>query len=309
MKQSVFVGIDVSKDTLDICLLPDKTTWKTLNNEPAIGELITQLAQNPPERIVLEATGNYEKPLLLALIKAGLPVARVNARQVRHFARSKNILAKTDKLDAWVLALFAKQELPQSKTLPTEAQDTLKSMVGRRRQLTSMLAKQKVQLKQAIGQSWLENHIRQTMAMLEAQLKQLDKLMENHIKANSELSQAASLLRRLPGIGQVTACTLIAELPELGQLNRRQIAALAGLAPINRDSGKMRGKRAIWGGRSTVRCALYMATLTAVRQQGILRDFYLRLRQAGKAFKVALTACMRKLLVIANAVLRQYQLA
>jgi len=298
-----YIGIDVSKATLDIAALPDGQSWTVTNDDPGLAELTPHLVALAPALIVLEATGGFEMLAAITLAKAGLPIAVVNPRQVRDFAKAMGQLAKTDALDARILAAFAQRVRPAPRPLPDEAAQLLESLLTRRRQLLEMLTAEKNRLGFARGP--VKRDIGQHIRWLEKRLADVEGDLQDAVAA-SPLSQAkADLLRSVPGIGPVTTLTLLATLPELGQLSRHQIAALVGVAPMNRDSGTLRGKRMVWGGRAPVRAVLYMAALVGLKHNPVLRVFYERLRAAGKPFKVAVTACMRKLLTILNAMLHQ----
>ena len=301
MNKRVFVGIDVSKDTLDIAVL-DGASWSVPNREAGFTELVKGLTSLAPALIVLEATGGYEKAVFKALLGADLPVARINPRQARCFARATGLLAKTDTLDAHMLACYGKALKPEVR--PALENEALRVLVGRRRQLVETLKKEKTRLKQAYTPL-----VRQDIQDAIAWLKERIRRLETSIADLLEHSPEANCLQAVNGVGPVTAFTLLAELPELGTLNRKQIASLAGLAPFNCDSGNSRGRRKVWGGRFQVRSVLYMATLRATRVNAELKLFYQRLIQAGKPFKTALTACMRKFLTMLNAILRQEKLA
>ena len=298
----VFVGIDVAKARLDVALHPSGATWTVPNSEAGIAGLVAQLQQLPVTHIVLEATGGLELPLLGALGAAALPAVAVNPRQVRDFAKALGRLAKTDRLDAQVLALFAERVRPALRPLPDQATQALSALVARRRQLVEMLTAEKNRRGQAPPtiQADIATHI----AWLEGRLERLDKELGQHLKQSPLWRAQDDLLQSVPGVGPVLSRTLLADLPELGTLDRKQIAALVGVAPLNRDSGTLRGARTCWGGRAAVRAVLYMATVAATRCNPVIRAFYHRLCQAGKAKKVALTACMRKLLTILNAMLK-----
>lgn len=297
------IGIDVSKATLDIASLPTGESWTVTNDDLGLAELTPRLVALTPVLVVLEATGGFETLAVVTLAKAGLPVAVVNPRQVRDFAKALGRLAKTDALDAGILAEFAQRVRPEPRPLPDEAAQLLDGLLTRRRQLVDMLTAEKNRLGFARGP--VKRDINRHIRWLEKRLKDVDGDLEDAIAA-SPLDQAkADLLRSVPGVGPITTLTLLATLPELGQLSRHQIAALVGVAPLNRDSGTLRGKRMVWGGRAPVRAVLYMAALVGIKHNPVLRQFYERLRAAGKPFKVAVTACMRKLLTILNAMLRQ----
>jgi transposase len=297
-----FIGIDVSKATLDVAALPDGESWTVTNDELGLAELAPRLVALAPVLVVLEATGGFEMLAALTLAQAGLPVAVVNPRQVRDFARAMGQLAKTDALDAGLLAAFAQRVRPEPRPLPDEAAQLLESLLTRRRQLVEMLTAEKNRLGFARGP--VKRDITQHIRWLEKRLADVEGDLQDAVAASPLYQAKSDLLRSVPGVGPVTALTLLASLPELGQLSRHQIAALVGVAPMNRDSGTRRGKRLVWGGRAPVRAVLYMATLVGLKHNPVLRRFYDRLRAAGKPFKVAATACMRKLLTILNAMLK-----
>jgi transposase len=302
MKSLVFVGIDVAKDHLDIAIRPSEKVWTIQNNEKEIEELAKQLKEKEPELIVMEATGGLEMNVANALAIIGIPVAVVNPRQVRDFAKSTGKLAKTDTLDAKVLAHFAEAIRPEARFLSDEQSKQLKALIGRRRQLIEMIVSEKNR-----SHSCYKNVLDKVLdhiAWLEKSLEELDKELAQVIHDSAMWREKDKLLESVPGIGKTTSSVILASLPELGTLNRKKIAALVGVAPFNRDSGTMRGKRSIWGGRAHVRCILYMAALSATRYNPVIKRFYNRLIEAGKTPKVALTACMRKLLVIINSMLQ-----
>lgn len=305
MSEGVFVGIDVSKDGLDVAVRPRGETRHFANSPDGIAALVEVLRAAPPQKIALEATGGYEVPVASALAAAQLPVAVVNPRHVRDFAKATGQLAKTDRIDSLTLARFAEAVKPVSRPLPDAAARELSDLIARRTQIVGMLTAEKNRLSHASG--LVAKNIRSHIAWLERELKKLDKELEDSLRSNHIWQETVTLLRSVPGIGTTTAITLLAELPELGRLNRRQIAALAGVAPFCRDSGTLRGTRRIWGGRAQVRRSLYMAALVATRHNDTIRPFYQRLLSNGKKNKQALTACMRKLLVALNAVLRDRQ--
>jgi transposase len=299
---AVCVGIDVAKATLDIALRPSGA-HRTIANEPAaIAALVAELQPHAPLLIVLEATGGFEHAVVAALAAAALPVVVVNPRQVRDFARATGQLAKTDAIDAHVLALFAERVRPEPRPLPDEAAQALDALLTRRRQLLDMLVAEKNRL--GFARPPIRRSLTQHIRWLERQLGDVDDELGRMIEASPLWRTKDNLLQSVPGVGPVLSRTLLGELPELGQLNRKQIAALVGVAPLARDSGTLRGKRRVWGGRAPIRTVLYMSTLTATRYNPVIRAFYQRLRAAGKPAKVALTACMRKLLTILNAMLR-----
>ena len=298
----VFVGIDVSKEQLDVAVGSDGPEVSFANEENGIANLVAELRARNGALVVLEATGGFELPLAAALAAAHLPVAIVNPRQVREFARATGQLAKTDRIDARVLALFAERIRPEPRTLPSEATRVLDALLSRRRQLLDMITAEHNRL--GFAPKALHKGITKHIRWLQRELEAVDRDIGKSIQASPLWRAQDDLLRSIPSIGPVTSRTMIGALPELGTLNRRQIAKLVGLAPFARDSGKFRGKRRIAGGRSDVRKALYMSTLVATRHNPIIRVFYQRLVAAGKPKKVALTACMRKLPTILNAVVR-----
>jgi len=297
-----FIGIDVAKRQLDVAERPSGEAWSVGNDGAGIAALIERLRNSDPiALIVLEATGGYEIPVVAALTAACLPVVVANARQVRDFARALGKLAKTDTIDAAVLAQFAEAVRPEVRALPDELTQTLQSWLARRRQVLEMLLAEEQRLTMAVR--GLRPQIQQHIEWLRRQLRDIDTELQNLIRDSPIWREQENLLRTVPGVGPVLATTLLADLPELGRLNRKQIAALVGVAPLNRDSGLQRGARHIWGGRAPVRTALYMATVSAVRCNAVIRIFFERLCAAGKPKKVALTACMRKLLTILNAMM------
>lgn len=299
------IGIDISKNHLDVYFLPHQETKRFDNNEAGVKELISLLAQKEPEIIVFEPTGGYERRLMITLTSTNLPFSMVNARQVRNFARACGYLAKTDKVDSKVLAEFGARMNPRPTILPSEAQSQLQAWITRRRQVIDILVAEKNRLEQ-VQEKRITEAITKHIENLNEQLALIDTNIQNLLQQDPTLKQACDLMTEVKGIGKTTASTLLADLPELGKLNPRQIASLAGLAPFNQDSGSLRGQRHVKGGRLSVRCALYMATLTAIRHNDTLKTFYQRLRDNGKKPKVAITACMRKLLIILNAILRKY---
>jgi len=301
-RDEIFVGIDVAQRRLDVAVRPGGDV-ESYGNEPAgIDALVAKLTDLHPSGIVLEATGGYEAPVVAALAAAGLPAACVNARQVRDFARATGRLAKTDRLDARVLAHFAEAVRPPVRALPEADAQELAALLARRTQLLEMLTAERNRLRLAPPR--VGERLRAHIAWLQGELSALDTDLRGRIQASALWREKEDLLRSVKGVGPLLAATLIAELPELGRVGRREIAALVGVAPFNRDSGKLQGHRAIWGGRAAVRATLYMATLAAIRFNPIFREHYRHLRQAGKEKKVALVACMRKLLANLNAMAR-----
>jgi transposase len=311
MAEPMFVGIDVAKAELVVAVRPRGAQWTVANDEPGRRTLVERLTAERPQVLVLEATGGYELPAVAALVAAGLPVVVVNPRQVRDFARATGQLAKTDRLDAAVLALFAERVQPPIRALPDAATQALEALVARRRQLVEMLVAEQNRLAMARGRGKrarpITASIEQTIAFLTRQLATTDRALGTMIRTSPVWRERDDVLQSVPGIGPVVAHTLLATLPELGALNRRAIAKLAGVAPLNRDSGAWRGQRTIQGGRAHVRAAVYMAALVASRHNPVLRAFYHRLLAAGKPKKLALVACMRKLLAILNTMLRTQQ--
>lgn len=298
-----FVGIDVSKDRLDVHLRPSGQTFAVPRDGPGLDQLLTRLRAGPPALVVLEATGGFELTVAAAIAGAGLPLAVVNPRQIRDFARATGRLAKTDRLDAAAIALFAERVRPEPRPLLDAAAQALAELVARRRQIVEMIGMEQNRDRQARAPK-VARTIRATLKVLEAQLTELDHDIDDAIRGSPAWRAADDLLQSVPGIGDITARTLIAEMPELGRLDRRQAAALIGVAPVNRDSGQMRGHRAIAGGRTTIRNVLYMATLTAIRWNPVLKPHYQQLIARGRPKKVAIIACMRRLLGILNAILK-----
>jgi len=302
----LFVGIDISKSRLDVAISPGNQTFNCPNTEGGIEKLGRRLQKLQPQIILLEATGGYEFLLVAALREADLPACFINPKFVRSFAKGAGITAKTDRLDAKVLALFAERLRPQPRTLPTAAQQELKQLLSRRRQLADLIQMEKNRL-DPTPTPRVKQSLQQHLQSLEAQLAALQREIEDFFPQNPLWVELDKTLTRVLGIGHLSARLLIAYLPELGRLNRKEIAALAGLAPFNQDSGQWRGQRHIEGGRSRLRQALYMVTLAATRFNPNIRAYYQRLLEKGKAKKVALVACMRKLLTILNAMIKKQQ--
>jgi transposase len=303
MTQDVFVGIDVSKDALDLHALPHGAQARFPNDQSGIRNLVAWVKSHHASLVVLEATGGFEMPVTAELAAEGIPVSVINPRQVRDFARALGILAKTDRIDAAVLARFAQDVRPMPRPLPNPMEQLFSALVARRRQLIDMRTSEQNRLTSITPQR-VQKSIEKTVAFLQRQIDQIDAEIDDTIKRSPLWREKDNLLQSVPGIGPQTSRTLLAELPELGRLNRQQIAALVGVAPLNRDSGLLRGKRTIWGGRHSVRNALYMAALSASRHNPTIRTFYQRLRHAGKPPKVALIACTRKLLILLNTMTR-----
>jgi transposase len=297
-----FVGIDIAKAQLDVAVRPSDARDTLVHDAMGIDTVVTRLRQVQPTLIVLEATGGLERPLVRARVAAGLPVIVANPRQVRDFAKATGQLAKPDQLDAGVLARFAEAVRPALRPHPDAATDALAALLARRRRVIEMLTAEKNRLSPAPKP--MRRRIQVHVTWLTAELARLDEELDEAIRQSPVWREQEDLLRSAPGIGPVMSRTLLADLPELGTLNGKQMAALVGVAPLNRDSGTLRGPRRVWGGRAPVRAALYMATLVATKCNPVIRSFYRRLRAAGKAAKVALVACMRKFLTILNAMMK-----
>ena len=303
MIDECWVGIDVSKARLDVYVSASDRAMAFDNDDQGIAQLLKELKSLTPTLIVLEATGGLERSAAAELMAAQLPVSVVNPRRVRDFAKASGQLAKTDSLDARVIARFAQAMRPVPRALPDAAAQDFTDQLARRRQLVEMLAMEKTRLKQTPSKV-VRKDIAKHIDWLKKRLSATEDGLRRAVEASSVWQAKQDLLSEVKGVGDITALTLIGELPELGKLGRKAVAALVGVAPLNRDSGTMRGRRSVWGGRAHVRHTLYMATLSAVRYNPTLKQFYTRLREAGKVPKVALVACMRKLLTILNAMLR-----
>jgi transposase len=303
------VGIDVAKAELVIAVRPSGEQWTAPNDEPGVGALVRQLRQLTPALIVLEATGGYELLCAAALAAAELPVVVVNPRQVRDFAKATGQLAKTDRIDAGLLALFAERIHPAVRAVRDPAARELEGLLTRRRQLLEMRQAEANRLGMVLGRSQrgVRQSLKKHIAFLDRELAMTDSDLDRMVRESPMWRERDDLLQSVPGIGPVVARTMLAELPELGQLNRRAIAKLVGVAPLNWDSGTWRGRRVVHGGRATVRAALYMAALVATRHNPLIKAFYQRLLAGGKPKKVALVACMRKLLTLLNHLLRTGQ--
>ena len=300
-----FVGIDMSKDWFDVAVLGQKGTKQLANTKKGIRDLVRWMCKFQPQLIVVEATGGYEEALVLALFEAGLPVALVSPQRVRQYARARGRLAKTDPLDAHLLAEYGKAIQPRLFVGKSQERKQLSALVGRRNQLNVMLQAEKNRRRGQTGA--VRSSLEKVIACLETELQQMDQEIHALLQAHTDLQAQEKLLRSAKSIGPVTAATLLADLPELGQLDRQAIAALVGVAPMNSDTGKKRGYRKTKGGRPDVRRTLYMATLSGIRFNPILKPHYDQLRQRGKEKKVAITACMRKILTILNAMMRDQQ--
>lgn len=302
-EKMVYAGIDVSKGTLDVAVRPIGECWKEENSDNGIRAIVKRIKDLGVSLVVAEATGGLESPVVSALAIDGINVSVVNPRQVRDFARATGRLAKTDRIDAEVLARFAETVRPEVRPLKDEKERELSELVARRGQVVQMIVAEKNRLGQT-GSKTIRKELKAHIAWLDRRLQDIDKNIDSAIKDSSVWKVKDDLLRSVPGVGKAMSAMLLTGVPELGVLNRRQVAALVGVAPLNRDSGLFKGRRAVWGGRACVRATLYMATLAAVRFNPVIKAFYQRLIEEGKRPKVALTACMRKLIVILNAMVR-----
>jgi transposase len=300
-KEQTYVGVDISKENLDVAIAASDRKWRFGNNPAGIGKAMEAFNGLVPVLVVFEATGGLELSLWEAMTEAGIPAAPINPRQIRDFAKAKGRLAKTDEIDAEVIAHYGQAIQPRAQLFP-ETQ-SLKELMARRSQLIEMLTAEKNRL-HAMRNPQIKLDIKAHIDWLESRLNDVNKDLKKAIDASPAWCEKDRLLQSAPGVGPTLSATLLTQLPELGSLNRHEIAALVGVAPLNRDSGKMRGKRTVWGGRSSVRTVLYMATLVATRHNPVIKAFYNRLCNEGKAKKLALTACMRKLLVILNSMLK-----
>lgn len=301
----LFVGIDVAKAALDIALRPSDQLWQVIYDDAHVEALVIQLSELSPSLIVVEATGGLERTLVAALVAAGLPVVVINPRLARDFAKATGRLAKTDRLDAQVLAHYGEAIRPSCRPLPDADTQQLRALVDRRRQLIDMMSAEQSRLNTSSAR--IRDSIEYHLTWLRQQVASLDNDLDSMLKTSPLWREYDAILQSTPGVEPVLSRTLISQLPELGDLNRKEIAALVGVAPFNRDSGTWRGRRTIWGGRATVRAVLYMSTLVATRYNPVIREFYERLLAAGKVKKVALIACMRKLLTILNAMIKNQQ--
>jgi len=305
IKLEEYVGIDVAKDKLDVAVLGQKATSEAFNTKKGIIMLVKKMCQLNPKLIVVEATGGYEEALVLSLFEAGLAVALVSPQRVRQYAKARGLLAKTDKLDAQNLAEYGKNIQPRLFVAKSEAGRRLSAIIGRRRQLGDMQKAEKNRLRTAYAE--MRGSIQTVIDCLETEIERLDTEIRTFMKAHENFGEQEKLLRSAKSIGPVTAATLLADLPELGKLDRKEIAALVGVAPMNHDSGKKRGYRKTKGGRPEVRSVLYMSALSAIRYNPVIKAQYDQLVKRGKEKKVAITACMRKMLTILNAMMRDQQ--
>lgn len=302
-KEQKCVGVDISKDSLDMAVFDSDQRWRFNNSLIGIKGAIRALEAMKPVLVIFEATGGMEIPFWAALSKSGIDAAPINPRQIRDFAKAKGRLAKTDAIDAQVIAHYAQAMRP--RPLPFPDTQELKEVMARRSQLVEMISAEKNRLK-AARQKDIKEDIRAHIKWLETRIDNVDTELRKAIEASPVLRDKYQLLRSTPGVGPVLSATLLTQLPELGELNRQQVASLVGVAPLNRDSGLMRGKRTVWGGRGRIRGALYMAALVATRCNPVIRAFYQRLCSLGKPKKLALTACMRKLLAILNSMVKHH---
>jgi transposase len=302
---NIFVGIDVSKAILEVAIRGKDEVLELSNDEEGVQELSSYLMRVQPTLIVLEASGGLEKRATVVLAEKDLPVVVVNPTRVRNFARAGGQYAKTDEIDARVIAHFGQALRPEIRPLRKGIQEHLSCLLVRRRQIVRMLTMEKNRMSSV--SPYLKESIQRHMAWLESELDGLNQQLCQDVKEDPECERKAALLQSAPGVGVVTSTTLVGQLPELGLVNRQEIAALVGVAPMNRDSGRMRGRRRVFGGRAAIRCTLYMAVLSAIRYNPVIKEFYERLIASGKENKVAMTACMRKLIVILNAMVRDQQ--
>ncbi|MBE9166016.1 IS110 family transposase [Pleurocapsales cyanobacterium LEGE 06147] len=302
MREQQWVGIDVCQKYLDVYVRPKGKLFQVSNNEIGITQLVQTLMAIQPELIVLEATGGMEINVAIKLAEAGLALAVINPRQARDFAKATGTLAKTDAIDAKVLAHFADAIRPEVRQMSDESSRQLEDLVQRRRQLSEMITAEKNRLRGKTN--LIQSNINEHIEWLEKRLKEIESQINKAIALDDNWRQKMKLLTSVPGVGEVVAITLISSLPELGQLSPKSLSYLVGVAPLNKDSGKFRGKRRIWGGRAKIRCVLYMAALVAVRHNPVIKDFYERLINQGQLKKVALTACMQKLLIFLNAMMK-----
>jgi len=301
--EPVFVGVDVGKDSVEVATCPPSVRCALPNTPAGRRELVEALRGLPVALVVVEATGGYERAVAADLLEAGQRVVVVNPRQVRDFARGVGELAKTDRMDAAVLARFAQVVRPEARPAPTPEQTDLAELVTRRRQLTALLTQETNRLAM-VRHPKVRRSVRTVIRTLEHEIAALDALIGRHIQSDDQFRDKDRIVRSTPGVGPQTSAMLLAHLPELGRLNRQQVAALVGVAPWDRQSGQWTGRAHIGGGRKEIRSVLYMATLTAIRCNPVIRSFAQRLQQHGKAFKVVITACMRKLLVTLNTMVR-----
>jgi transposase len=302
MEKNNYVGIDIAKDSMEVTVHEGKEHWAYTNDEKGLAKLLVKMKRLCPSLIVLEATGGYETTVAAELQSKGFPVAVVNPRHIRDFARSTGTLAKTDMLDAKIIARFAATVKPTPRVLPTEETRKLGMIIMRRRQIVNMLTAERNRFQKA--DPAVKERIKLHINWLEQELDEINKELRQMVQDNPDWKEKDEIIQSVPGVGPNLSFTLLADFPELGNLNRKQVADLGGVAPFNRDSGTLRGKRTIWGGRDMVRTATYMSAFVAIRSNPLLKSFFDRLITAGKPYKVAIVACMRKLLCILNAMLR-----
>jgi transposase len=305
-EQETHVGVDVSKRTLDVCVLPPEGeggSFTVANDQAGIDEILSRLADSGPEIVVMEATGRYERLAATSIAATGIPVAIVNPRQARDFAKAMGRLAKTDRIDAFVLARFARAMEPEASAVPGEESVVLQGILARRRQLVEMRTAERNRLGMVSAKA-LARRIGAHIEWLEKEISRTDKDLDDTVEGSDSFKATESMLRSVPGVGRVLSRTLLADLPELGEITHKRLCALVGVAPFNRDSGQRSGRREAWGGRASVRATLYMGALAATRFNSAIKEFYGRLLDAGKLKKVALVACMRKLLSILDALMR-----
>lgn len=298
-----FVGIDVAKDSLDYCVLPQQNRQKVSYDTKGLSQLLRQMPEAGTCLIVVEATGGYQRYVVAQLVDAGHLVAVANPRQVHHFGIAFGCMAKTDRIDAHVIALFGQHVRPRVISKHHEKQEELQQLVTRRRQLIDLRTAE-TNRQELLTSKLIQKSVQKVIALLNKQIEGIEKEIAKYLESNDQWKGKASIIQSVPGVGKVTTVSLLAELPELGELNRQEIAALVGLAPFNRDSGRFRGKRSIWGGRASVRSVLYMAAFTARRCNPIIQAFAKRLEAQGKPYKVVMVACMRKILVILNTLVK-----
>jgi transposase len=304
---NVYIGIDVSKDTLDVAIHPQQKFWSQSYDQDSLNTLVRTLRQYHPQAIVIEASGGWEKRLMGALLQANLPLRRINPRQIRDFARAMGQLAKNDKIDAHILAQYGQTLKPDPRPIPDAETEALAEKMARRQQLSDMIVAEKNRM--GTVHKSLQRDIQKHIDWMTKALHKIDQDIDTMIRSNPHWNGLDQALQSVVGVGPVASRTLLSNLPELGKTNHKQVASLVGAAPLCRDSGKRHGNRSIWGGRAKVRSALYMAALVATRYNPKIRSFYQRLLAKGKLKKVALVACMRKLLVILNAIARDYHKA
>jgi len=300
--EEIFVGVDVSKDKLDVSIRPHGERWTVANDEKGVQSMVARLLEGKPTLVVLEATGGLQMAAVVGLASAKLPVVVVNPRQIRDFAKATGRLAKTDSIDADVIAHFGEALRPQIRPIRDAETQELTDLVARRRQLVDMATAEKNRL--SMARKKVRKDIQTHIAWLERRIQDVDTDLSKRIKESPVWHAKDEILQSAPGVGPVLSATLLTGLPELGTLTRKEVAALVGVAPLNRDSGKQHGTRCVWGGRANVRSVLYMCTLSAIRWNPAIHTFYQRLIEAGKKYKVATTACARKLLTILNAMVK-----